>query len=514
MRRQPFSRQPFQFTNEDLLRGALFALFRRIPWIHNCTLSHGSVEAGKDLWFSIRTGIGSDITCSCVVKNAPLNSRATGSESSMLAIINQITMSFGKPIVTDSGLSRTIDKVFVVTPYAIPEHSKLMLNELLSSHLHRVEFVGGSRLYDLFKEYWPDFVSDEYALLCEVLKIQSGAVKTEPALQYIAFLNNLPEVTHSLSQYYVKPAFTEEAILPRVTPDPTSLVFSDFSPLLIETRRKGPRGKDKIEYAPALPFQYSISNAEFQRFALDSRRVVTELRSFSEYRILDKMRLKAVSDALGQIENLIRAGRSRLEDDGEDLVLTPEQSEFVDDRLDQFADAIELVEDDLDQLIRKLAPTFNRVNSEPLKVLATRHFSTMRRLAEHARTRSCLMLDVAGGKRANVELPHTLLDVLPGSLLITGAAGYGKTSFCKWHWLEDSEAFMAGTQNIVPIYVPLSTLATEKWDRFDRLFLQNAGTCPPSDPPSFGCRLSTTRCTWTGLTKSRALISDLLLASF
>jgi predicted NACHT family NTPase len=58
-----------------------------------------------------------------------------------------------------------------------------------------------------------------------------------------------------------------------------------------------------------------------------------------------------------------------------------------------------------------------------------------------------------------IFLNSDLLDTAKRSLLVTGAAGYGKTSFCRWNTLKDIDDLLAGRSTRVPIYVALHRLS-------------------------------------------------------
>nr|AUN35944.1 hypothetical protein [uncultured bacterium] len=58
-----------------------------------------------------------------------------------------------------------------------------------------------------------------------------------------------------------------------------------------------------------------------------------------------------------------------------------------------------------------------------------------------------------------IYVDHELFDSYFGHLLITGPAGFGKTSFCRWNVLRDSDRLVTDQADVLPVYVPLYTLA-------------------------------------------------------
>src|ERR1700741_1273883 len=61
-----------------------------------------------------------------------------------------------------------------------------------------------------------------------------------------------------------------------------------------------------------------------------------------------------------------------------------------------------------------------------------------------------------------------------GSLFIVAAAGFGKTSFCRWHALDDLERLLQDNTGRLPVYVPLHQLS-EVARTFKSTFLGHAG---------------------------------------
>jgi hypothetical protein len=59
----------------------------------------------------------------------------------------------------------------------------------------------------------------------------------------------------------------------------------------------------------------------------------------------------------------------------------------------------------------------------------------------------------------------------PSQLLITGPAGYGKSSLCRWHWLQDEQGLIAGQERPLPVYVRLHQHQHGPIDSFEKTFL-------------------------------------------
>jgi hypothetical protein len=58
------------------------------------------------------------------------------------------------------------------------------------------------------------------------------------------------------------------------------------------------------------------------------------------------------------------------------------------------------------------------------------------------------------------------------SLLVTGAPGFGKTSFCRNHFLADLDSFKTGRSSILPLYFAASTVLPKDGQRFEDVFIR------------------------------------------
>jgi predicted NACHT family NTPase len=74
-----------------------------------------------------------------------------------------------------------------------------------------------------------------------------------------------------------------------------------------------------------------------------------------------------------------------------------------------------------------------------------------------------------------VSFSQDILEEWGGPLLIVGAPGFGKTSFCRWHALLDAKQYNIGQSNTLPVYVPLHQFSRKKIGTFQETFLQRLG---------------------------------------
>jgi len=78
---------------------------------------------------------------------------------------------------------------------------------------------------------------------------------------------------------------------------------------------------------------------------------------------------------------------------------------------------------------------------------------------------------IAAHSTKRVQFDKNLLDQTVAPLLVTGPAGYGKTSFCRWNALRDLEALEQESSRILPVYIQLHRLSDMPLLSFQKAFL-------------------------------------------
>src|SRR5262245_58832306 len=74
-------------------------------------------------------------------------------------------------------------------------------------------------------------------------------------------------------------------------------------------------------------------------------------------------------------------------------------------------------------------------------------------------------------RRSTMRLGAETLARFDRALLITGGAGFGKTSFCRWQTIRDGERFVRRASNVMPVYLALHQLAQGPLGGFREAFL-------------------------------------------
>jgi len=74
---------------------------------------------------------------------------------------------------------------------------------------------------------------------------------------------------------------------------------------------------------------------------------------------------------------------------------------------------------------------------------------------------------------ATIHFAEDLLDRFSRSVLITGPAGFGKTTFCRWHAIRDANRLVNKEALVLPVYVPLHPLSQGRLASFEDAFLRS-----------------------------------------
>lgn len=108
------------------------------------------------------------------------------------------------------------------------------------------------------------------------------------------------------------------------------------------------------------------------------------------------------------------------------------------------------------------------VHSNVYAALKSSPFVTYCRVAEAAALDPQAFLESEVSQTMVFE--ENLLDDFSGSALITGPAGYGKTTFCRWHAIRDANKLVQKQASILPVYRALHPLSRGTLGTFEETF--------------------------------------------
>ncbi|MCX7112810.1 MAG: NACHT domain-containing protein [Proteobacteria bacterium] len=141
----------------ELCELVLMPLFEALGY-NNIRYVHGVLEQGKDIVFTQEDPLDKEIYCCAVVKAVKL-SGSVSRPNGIHEVYFQITQAVSEPYTDPfKGSQVTIDKVYVVTPYAISNQTILSIKSLLQQRENRVAFIDGPHLVTLIKKSIPNLL--------------------------------------------------------------------------------------------------------------------------------------------------------------------------------------------------------------------------------------------------------------------------------------------------------------------------------------------------------------------
>ena len=176
--RDEFSRW---FANEGLLQQAVSGLLSRMPENSRVQILQGPQEYGKDIIFYTKGGFGEQILCACVVKNTAVTG-TVGSGRGARTVFLQAEQAFDTPHVDESGNDVRVSRVYIVTTFPMRPETIHSIDGKLKERAGQISFIDGPILLKLFREYWPDYIADEFGQLQTRLEIASRKISHEHAL--------------------------------------------------------------------------------------------------------------------------------------------------------------------------------------------------------------------------------------------------------------------------------------------------------------------------------------------
>lgn len=435
----------FSFSSEILLQQAIAGLLMKMPDITGVQILQGTQEYGKDIIFYMRGGFAEQMLCACVVKNTKITGNVDNTRGAR-TIFHQAEQAFDTCHIDESGRDIPVERVYIVSPFDLPPSTISSIKGKLQSRGGQVRFISGSMLFDLFKQYWPDYLADEAEVIEQHLRqIQDDHV-IDTNLTALAFQYNLGEVSSEARKVYVAQSFYREVLSYAVN---QSLV-------------KIPDIKDQTR------------KTEVDEVVLFLNRVDSVLSQLNEWGLCDSYEEITFQAELTQLlekfnlewDNLLRAKKAQLP-----AILIKLQQLLA--PLSKLTEKRKKIVDDIEAELENLRRAIALTKLSGCELLSSQSFLNSCYLDDCIHTIPEGMFQVTNKKR--VEFSKNLLDEWASHLLIVGAPGYGKTSFCRWQALQDAEKYNSGLSTILPIYIPLHKLARGRLGSFEQTFLGRLG---------------------------------------
>lgn len=441
-----------RFSSEALLQQAVAGLLSRMPNIQSVQILHGAQEHGKDVVFQTIGPFGEALNCGCVIKNLKISGKL-GSKSSARTLLDQVEQALDTPFLDGSGQESRIHRVYVISPEEISQTSISSIKGKLSARSGQVVFINGVELFRLFRTYWLDFFADEHA----AVESHFTRLKDRTANQaFIDLVNiySLGEVEKSEAAIYVERHLFCEI--------PISSLKSVEEMLIKPYNLQEPLGKTDLEKIVGNTQDLREAIRHLLEWGYIEKGVVDDIDVHLS-RFSEEIEEKWVTNARAKL-NRPKVSFEQIQSDfrirvGPDMVGAFEKLSIL---LHEAFRPISAVCSEISQL--------QAVQSESLDILVDRLWRLAGSLDECAQHSPRDLFHSRPGLQLRISESALRSSALP--ILISGAAGFGKTSFCRWNALTDAELFRTGKHKILPTYIPLNSVANSRISGFDDFFLK------------------------------------------
>lgn len=445
------------FPNESVLQQALAKLFSKIPNHTGVQILQGSSEIGKDIIFYTTAAFGQKELNACVVKNTRITGNAA-SASGARTVFNQAQQALDTPVLDENGRKQSVKRVFIITPHQIPPPTVASIEGAIKASNERVQFISGATLLDLFKSYWPEYLAEEFSLIQTYADQLTQAASAGKELSGLSFQYQLGPVVGEIKKVYVQPHFHRFIYSYSLVP-----LFEGFPKhfpdghVISEDNLNGI--KEKVKAVSSFIDTVSQWGLCHEGHRQRARTAVTRLL-----------------EALTKSWSLAASGRAARRRSGavqsESLALRLTNTKELNDVLDVARAALNTAIFELQEALRNVQALV-KTNSPATSPDLGKCEGIVNKLRDVARV-------VGTGSMVENDERHCTftsktVSEHPGSLFIIAPAGFGKTSFCRWHALNDLEDLLERDSGVLPVYVPLHQVSGIERKDFKSAFLQHAG---------------------------------------
>lgn len=469
------------FKSEAHLRRAIADLFRKMGHA-GVKITHGANEKGKDIIFYGTGPLGEKRLFACVVKNDPITGRADDHRRGAPTIVdvartvaNQIRQAFDEPLPNGKGADEWVDSVYVISPYECSTAAIASVKTALQRS-GQIVFACGQVLLELFAKHWPEFLWFESTVLVSYLSALRKNIESDYALANLILQKSAYLEASSVSSFdlYVEPTFYRELRPHRLTIQELVTVRLLTGPRYfseIQDEANAARRVDLLLHAAMNGVAELKSDKNRSRNLDEVAKGMLELWESGYRRLVAELRAQAAKSG-GSGQGFAASGAFAA-----DAFIPPQRREItVDLKVSaEFTAKAEAVTSAADAAVTQLrAETIAASQfaggpaTSPLTALASSEFLGYCKIAEMA---EMIPEAFAVGEPLNtLTFDENLLDRFDGCLLMTGAAGFGKTAFCRWHAIRDANRLVAKQASVLPVYRALYPLSNGKLGSFEEAF--------------------------------------------
>jgi hypothetical protein len=441
---------------ERTLQQALAKLFSKVPNHTGVQILQGSSELGKDIIFYTPAAFGKRDLNACVVKNTKITGNASATTGAR-TVFNQAQQCLDSPLLDENGCEQRVKRVFIVTPHPIPPETVTSIVGALRAGNDQIQFISGGALLELFKAHWPEYLAEEFKMIQTYADTLAQTTAAAKELDGLSFQYQLGTVDTNIKRVYVQPHFHR----------------------IIRSYSLQPFGQQiPEEFRDRFYDQRMIDNLQ-----IHLKNIGNFIGIFAQWGLCDeKARLNArtlcnqLSDEIGKSWSLAltsRAARATGTTVMADSFATklPNASNLnavLAKAKAAINNCVVGLKDPLDTLDKYVT----QMVGESSLAFINPHENTINKIDEVARITGSHCL-CEKDERSSTFTASMVADH-EGSLFIVAPAGFGKTSFCRWHALNDLERLLKGVTATLPVYVPLHQVGQIEGD-FKTAFMRHAG---------------------------------------
>ena len=445
------------FQDEAALREALLFLWSQVPGVTGVRQLHSGLEHGKDIVFFYQGPAGESMLCACVVKKEKISGSASAPGGAM-TVVSQARQALGNPYLNPKGGEERVERVYIICPHPVLPIAMASIKGELELRAGQVVFCCGNDLLQLFEQHAPSFIVAKSGLLAAYLADLRRQFDEDKAFANIAFKHGvLPNAKRALSKAYVEPGFAlamfrysiRDGLLPQLWRFEKEVWAADIK----EAEQSCQSTARLLEMAA----DYGLLRLDGPTGTRSLSAEVSQLgrhlskawdQAYTNYRIDQEH--KGVHVIPSRVQLTLNGVAQILEDGKQTLSKADQHLQGLRANI---------------SCHRKLTRT---AAADPLRALRSDDGWLLPSLHDLASELSGVILVE---RRTPIRLQADSLSSAHRALLITGGAGFGKTTFCRWQTIRDGERFIARESNVMPIYVPLHTLAQGPLGTFDSAFL-------------------------------------------
>jgi hypothetical protein len=346
--------------------------------------------------------------------------------------------------------------------------------------------IDGPELFTLLQRYYPEYKPDEFTFKSHRLTEFRRDVQEDGPLAKLAFNQLHLDATRNAYNVFVEAAF--EAVMTRREVDRQGILDGVVTPVpdCLCAKLKAP----SVGVVPVQPEVYLISSSYIERVAHQKGTFLRRFAVFLKVGLLEREHHEAALEAFDALLAFLNSAYA--DKAGHDAVLAGLRVHFEDRLITPRGDFRALPEDRRAVLLGHLTAVQKALTVLPQRINETLSLG-FERLETESKSQGILDRDVFQRslfwsdyfsvnpnehlvdkevRRFRVET--SVFHGLCRSVFVVGPAGYGKTSFCKWHTLEDDKLYSKGSHRWIAVYIPLHRLTGDQLSSLSHTVKQHA----------------------------------------